>query len=41
MRPLKRKFHDKKKLTKKFNKHASKTKAANLKSAPMRGGFRL
>lgn len=41
MRPLKRKFTDKKKSARKFNKHAGKTKAANLRTSPMRGGYRL
>lgn len=41
MRPLKRKFVNKKHSSKKFRKHAGKTKAANVSPHPMRGGYRL
>lgn len=41
MRPLKRHFVSKSKSARKFRKHASRTKAANLAVMPMRGGWRL
>lgn len=43
MKPLKRKFVNKKKSAKQFRKNVSRTKAINLKpmSGPMRGGRRM
>lgn len=41
MRPLKRKPVNKYRSAKKFKKHAGKTKAANVGTKPMRGGYRL
>ena len=41
MRPLKRKHVNKHHSARKFRKHVSKTKVANIAPTPMRGGFRL
>ena len=41
MRALKRRAVSKQKSVKKFRQHAHKTKAANMQSAPQRGGWRL
>lgn len=41
MRPLHRKKVNKFKSSKKFRKGVGKTKAANLRPSPMRGGYRL
>lgn len=41
VRPLKRKPVNKRRSAGKFRKHAGKTKSANVKGAPMRGGIRL
>jgi len=41
MRPSSRRPVSKKTSTKKFNRAAGRTKAANTASAPMRGGWRL
>lgn len=41
MRPLKRKFVNKKKSSQNFRKKVGKTKSVNLRPQPMRGGTRL
>lgn len=41
MRPLKRGFVNKGRSSAQFRGHSSRTKAANMKGAPMRGGWRL
>lgn len=41
MRPLKRKPVGKYGSAKKFRKQVGRTKAANVRPSPMRGGFRL
>lgn len=41
MRPVKRYGVNKRKSAKVFRKHSSRTKAANMRGAPMRGGIRL
>lgn len=41
MKPLKRKPVNKKKSARKFGHKSTKTKAANINPAPMRGGIRL
>jgi len=38
---LKRKHVNKRKSAKTFRKHATRTKSANIRSAPQRGGWRL
>jgi DNA-binding transcriptional regulator YhcF (GntR family) len=40
MKPLKRKFVNKKSSAKRFKGHVRKTKSANI-SSPMRGGWRM
>lgn len=41
MRPIKRGHVNKSFSSKKFRKQSGRTKAANLRNAPMRGGWRL
>jgi len=41
MRTLHRKHVNKRKSAKSFRKHVSRTKSANVRSAPQRGGWRL
>lgn len=41
MRPLKRSFVSKHKSARSFRHNAGRTKAANIHSAPMRGGWRF
>lgn len=41
MRPLSRKSVNKHRSASKFRKHSMRTKAPNMASAPMRGGWRL
>lgn len=41
MRPLKRKSVSKRASAKKFRRQAGRTKVANLKITPMRGGWRM
>lgn len=41
MRMLHRKAVNKKHAVKKFRRHVSHTKGANVQAIPMRGGFRL
>lgn len=41
MKPLKRGFVSKGRSAAKFRSHAGRTKAANMKGQPMRGGWRL
>jgi len=41
MKPLHRKHVNKHRSASKFRKHVKHTKAANLRSTPMRGGWRL
>jgi hypothetical protein len=41
MRPLKRNFVSKRGSARSFRKHSMRTKAPNLGSTPMRGGWRL
>lgn len=41
MRPLARFRVNKRKSAKTFRRHSSHTKAANMRSSPLRGGWRL
>lgn len=41
MRPVKRSYVDKGRSARKFRGDTTRTKAANLRPPPMRGGFRL
>lgn len=41
MYSLKRQHVNKRKSAKTFRKHSSRTKSANVRSAPQRGGWRL
>lgn len=41
MRPLKRKFENKRSGARKFRKDSSRTNPVNMRGAPMRGGIRL
>lgn len=41
MRPLDRRGVNKGSSARQFRKHSSRTKGANMKGAPMRGGIRL
>lgn len=41
MKPLHRKSVNKADASRKFSVHSSKTKAANVRANPMRGGIRL
>ncbi|WNK13600.1 MAG: hypothetical protein [Microvirus sp.] len=41
MRPLRRGKVSKRKSARSFRKHSSHTKAANMRSNPLRGGWRL
>jgi hypothetical protein len=41
MRPLKRKFVNKKHSAKRFKRNAGRTKGANMRPQAMRGGYRL
>lgn len=41
MRPLKRGHVNKNRSAKNFRRHSSRTKSPNMRSTPMRGGWRL